>query len=310
LAACAGLLPPAAAAAECVEASAALEAPAPLALLAGLACVILVRAAISANNFAMSRRFGSPTPPAHRLTARRGIALFAEEFKASMLATSWFLPRGRPFMRIHPGGRVPPVLLLHGYGCNSGYWVQVGALLERERISHAAIDLEPLTASIDDYLPQVARAVEALCAATGEPEVLIVAHSMGGLVARAYLRRHGADRIAHIYTLGSPHHGTALADLGPGRNAEQMRCLAGGANPWLAQLAAAETPATRALITSIYSHHDNIVTPQTSSMLAGARNVELSGIGHVALGSNARVLTLLLDEIARQCTRQNNVWQR
>lgn len=287
-----------------------LDASAPLALLAGLACVILVRAAINANNFAMSRRFGSAVPLEHQLDFTRRLRLFAEEFRASMLATSWLLPRGAPSTRIYPGSRVPPVLLLHGYGCNSGYWTQLVRLLDRERISHASIDLEPLTASIDDYVQPVAAAVDALCAQARAEQVLIVAHSMGGLVARAYLRTHGERRIAHVYTLGSPHHGTALANFGPGRNAEQMRRLDGGNNAWLAQLAASETPATRALITSIYTHHDNIVAPQDSGFLPGARNIDIGGVGHVALASNARVLTLLMGELAMWRTAQNNVWQR
>lgn len=287
-----------------------LDIGAPLALLIGLACIVLVRAAINVNNFAMSRRFGSAVPPEHRLEFRQRLRLFADEFRASMLATSWLLPRGLPRTRIHPGSPVPPVLLLHGYGCNSGYWTPLIRLLDRERISHASIDLEPLTASIDDYVPLVAAAVDALCAQAGAERVLIVAHSMGGLVARAYLRAHGARRIAHVYTLGTPHHGTALANLGPGLNAVQMRRLDGGNNAWLSALAAGETPATRALITSIYTHHDNIVAPQSSSRLPGARNIDIGGVGHVALASNPRVLTILMRELAVWCTTQNNVWQR
>ena len=65
----------------------------------------------------------------------------------------------------------------------------------------------------------------------------------------------------------------------------------------LAQLAASETPETRALITSMYSHHDNIVAPQASAQLPGARNFAFGGIGHVALASDARVLRRLLVEI-------------
>ena len=71
---------------------------------------------------------------------------------------------------------------------------------------------------------------------------MIVAHSMGGLVARAYLRRHGGAQVARVITLGTPHHGTALANLAPGSNARQMSRPGGQPNAWLAQLAASETP--------------------------------------------------------------------
>ena len=65
-----------------------------------------------------------------------------------------------------------------------------------------------------------------------------------------------------------------------------------------AQLAAGEDAATRALITSIYTHHDNIVSPQTSSILAGAHNIAMGGVGHVAMGRNRRVLAQVMREIA------------
>jgi triacylglycerol esterase/lipase EstA (alpha/beta hydrolase family) len=193
------------------------------------------------------------------------------------------------------------VLLLHGYGCNSGYWAHLTPLLEAARISHAALDLEPVIGDIESYVPQVQRAAEELCAATGAPQLVIVAHSMGGLVARAWMRRHGAARVARLITLGTPHHGTSLANFAIGPNAAQMqRSSAAGAAPeseWLRTLAASEDLDRRALITSIYTHHDNIIAPQTSSRLQGARNLEFGGVGHVALGSNPRILAQVMLEI-------------
>jgi predicted alpha/beta hydrolase family esterase len=279
---------------------------APLAIGAGLATVILARMLITANNFVVSARSASATPPQFQLSALGKLRLFIEEFVATMRHSSWNMPRARPHLRIHPPSAVPPVLLLHGYGCNSGYWAHLTPLLDAARISHAAIDMEPLLAGIDDFVPQVAQAVEDLCRRSGAPQVILVGHSMGGLVARAYLRAHGAARIAHVFTLGTPHHGTALADAAPGINAVQMRRWDQEAaldNAWLRELASSEESASRALITSIYTHHDNIVSPQTSSYLQGARNLELGGVGHVAMASNPRVLTRLMQEIVTTFAR-------
>lgn len=284
------------------------------ALLAGLGLVLAARLLVNLNNFVLSAWFASATPQAFRLGAAARVRLVAGEFHASMLTASWRMPRGRPRTALYPGsGRAPakvPVLLLHGYGCNSGYWARLLPLLDAARISHASIDLEPLDGDIDGYAARVEHAVAALCAATGAPQVAIVAHSMGGLVARAWMRAHGAGRLARLVTLGTPHHGSALARFGPGRNAAQMRWSGrraprrahgaheADASAWLRALAASETPATRALVTSIWTHHDNMVAPQTSSLLAGARNVELGGVGHVALGSDARVLAAVMRELA------------
>jgi len=62
-------------------------------------------------------------------------------------------------------------------------------------------------------------------------------------------------------------------------------------------LSGAEQPSMRARITSIYSHHDNIVAPQASGELPGARNLAFGGVGHVALGRNPRVLAAVLGEL-------------
>ena len=271
-----------------------------LALLAGAGLVLLLRATITANNFVMTARFASVTPDSFHLGLAARVRLFAEEFMATLLHSSWFMARASAREEIYPDSAHAPVLLLHGYGCNSGYWAQLTPLLDAARISHASLDLEPVLGAIDDYVPLVARAVESLCTKSNESKVVIVAHSMGGLVARAYCRAHGIASVAHVFTLGTPHHGTSLASFGPGLNAAQMRRCADPDAPesaWLRALGASEDASSRALITSIFTHHDNIVAPQTSSQLPGARNIEFGGVGHVALGRNRRVLARLMDEL-------------
>ena len=260
------------------------------ALLAGAGAVVMVRLAINMNNFVMAARAASDTPPGYRLGPAARVRMLAEEFRASMLVTSWHVPRGCARMTVHRDSRRVPVLLVHGYGCNSGFWAHLEPLLDRERISHASIDLEPVAGSIDDYTPLIEARVQELCAATGAARIAIVAHSMGGLAARAWMRGYGSAKVARLVTLGTPHHGTVLANLGLGANAAQMR----RDSPWLRALDAGETQDVRARIVSLYTHHDNIVAPQDSSILPGARNVAFGGVGHVALGSNPRVLAEVL----------------
>ena len=267
----------------------------PGAALAGLACVLLVRIVISGNNFRMSRRAGSPVPGQHALTPFGFLRMFATDFASSMTLSSWTMLRARTTLHLAAGYAGLPVLLVHGYGCNGGYWSRLAARLKGEGVSYMALDMEPIGAGIDEYAPQIEAALQQLCAATGKPKAVVVGHSMGGLAARAHLRAFGSGRVARIITVGTPHHGTALAKLGPGLNARQMQ----RGSPWLAELAASEPPEARALIVSLWSHHDNIVAPQDSARLPGAANVELGGVGHVALGSHPRTLRFVLDEIAR-----------
>ena len=267
---------------------------------AAVGLLVLVRALVVTNNFRMSARAASAVPPECRPGLAGWLRLWGEEFAASMLQSSWYTPRGAARQVIFEDTAALPVLLLHGYGCNSGFWQQLGARLEAARISHATVDLGPVTGDIDGYGVQVAAAAESLLAASGAAQLNIVAHSMGGLAARAWLRNdpHALARTARLITLGTPHHGTVLANLGVGLNARQMRCSkAGEPSAWLRALAAGESAAARARMVSIWTYHDNIVAPQRSSCLDGATNIALSGVGHVALGSNRRVLDCVLRQL-------------
>ncbi len=69
----------------------------------------------------------------------------------------------------------------------------------------------PAIASISIRAEKLAAAVRAMPA----KKVNLIAHSMGGLDARYAIARLGlADRVASLTTIGTPHLGTPLADLG------------------------------------------------------------------------------------------------
>ncbi len=271
------------------------------ALLSGLGVLLLLRMLITANNFRLAWRFRSDTPPRFRIHPRQACRLYLEEFRSTMLSSSWTMPFRAFSGHQAPASNTLPVLLIHGYGCNSGYWHGMSRRLRAAGISHHALSLEPVFGAIDSFVPAVHAAVERLCRESGSPRIVLLAHSMGGLVARAYLCAHGEQRIARVITLGTPHHGTGLAGFGLGDNSAQMLWQAGkdGGTPsaWLRDLAARESRQRYRLFVSIYSHHDNIIAPQTSSHLPGARNIELHGIGHVALGLNPRVQQIVIEEI-------------
>jgi triacylglycerol esterase/lipase EstA (alpha/beta hydrolase family) len=264
-----------------------------LAALLAVGVVLLARMAITANNFGLAWLYRSETPQHHRVSRLAAIRMFLTEYCASMITSSWTM--GFCTFREWQGkAGVPPVLLVHGYGCNSGYWHFMSRALRRADISHYTIDLEPVFAGIDQFVPALHARIEEICRKTGQQKLIIVGHSMGGLVARAYLRDHGAARVARVITLGTPHRGTGLARFGAGHNSRQMRwngsAAEGRCSAWLARLERCEDPAVRSLFLSLYSHQDNIVSPQLSSCLPGALNIEFNGVGHVALGMHPSVL--------------------
>lgn len=271
--------------------------------IGSVGAVFLFRIGITANNFLLAMKFQSLTPHDRKLTIRQACRLFIGEFNATLISSSWTMP----FLAFHKRpARAPvglPVLLIHGYGCNSGYWHAMSAVLVKARISHHAVNLEPVFADIKDYVPLIRREIELLLADSGSDQIIIVAHSMGGLATRAYLREYGSAGIAKVITLGTPHRGTGLANFGVGHNSRQMRWQGsakdGSPSDWLRDMQTSEGDQFYKLFVSIYSHHDNIVSPQTSSYLPGAINLEFHGIGHVALALDPAIQQQVVDEIMR-----------
>ena len=187
------------------------------------------------------------------------------------------------------------ILLVHGYGCNSGFWWWLLPRLQAAGHPVDAVSLEPLFGDIDGYAEQISRAVNCLQALTGQP-VLLVGHSMGGLACLAYLRRYGEDHIGKLITLGSPLRGTETAQLLPGglsRNVDQMRC----GSPWLKELWQFfdEWPLQIPLV-CFYSQEDPMILPVDCATLAEAESRRLTDHGHLHMGYSDKVLRALLQE--------------
>jgi triacylglycerol esterase/lipase EstA (alpha/beta hydrolase family) len=183
------------------------------------------------------------------------------------------------------------VVLVHGFVCNRGLWNPWMRRLQSAGVPFVAVDLEPVFGSIDAYVSIIDEGVRRLETATGMPP-LMVAHSMGGLAARAWLAAAGSDqRVERVVTIGSPHHGTWLGRFGRTPNTRQM--ARGGTG--LAALAARETPGRYHRFTCFYSHCDNIVFPPSTATLPGADNRHIEGWSHVHLAFHPAVW----DEVMR-----------
>lgn len=239
--------------------------------------------------FAYTHR--SPLPKVQRIAFGRGLLEGLREVLAyaaltPVMAFDSLIPS--PDKPVKPAPGQVPLLLIHGYNCNRGFWWWLKPRLVAQGRSVATLTLEPLYGGIDGYTEQVARRVEALCRETGATQVILAGHSMGGLVCRAYLRRYGEARVVRLVTLGTPHQGSVLARLGVGRNAREME----PGSAWLRELAESPLPVP---CIACYSPHDNFVMPQAGAMLSGAENRPLPGLGHLAMSVSPAVLDALLE---------------
>ena len=273
-------------------------------LLVLLALPFVARLLVALASYALSRWKGMDLLPSHRLKPIAWLKFFLVEYWHLCIQNLLLIPnRGLFHTRSERGtgptsGRV--VLMQHGYVNNGAVWFFTARALEARGYRVFTIDQPPF-ACIDTMGDLLAARVDEVLRITGATGLTLVAHSMGGLICRAYLRRHGGesgDKIDQLITMGSPHQGTFHARLAGGANGVQMR----SGNIWLRSLGESQVNIP---FTSIYSIHDTIIAPQDSSVMVGADNVQLSAVGHVSMPSGAITRAALVVALEQACKPQS-----
>jgi len=249
--------------------------------------------------FLMAWWFRAERPADVRLSLPARVAMFGREVRAlarsgpRMIFYRWLMPDPPP------APAAMPVLLLHGVGCNAGVFSGLRRHLAACGIGPVyALSYGPPLASIDHFADQVADRIAGIAAATGAAQVVCVCHSMGGLVARAYLRKYGGGRVRRLITIGTPHHGSMHAWMMAGMSLSQMRPK----NAWLADLNGNGEGADGVPVASIWSWHDSMVTPQTSSRIDWGENIVLTGVAHNAMLDDPRVWAAVVAQIGIAAT--------
>ena len=269
----------------------------PLALLLRIALIFIgVRAVLVGGNFVQTWLARAPSAPQHQLNLLTALRLYLNELYAAMRTypfyfalEPWLVPSAPKPGLPHRG---PPIVLIPGFLCNRGYFGRFRRYLRARGYGNVwAVTLEPVFGSIDDNARQLDQLIEQICAQTGSEKVVLIGHSMGGVVIRAYLDKlGGAQRVARAISLGSPFGGTVLAK-GPSALGENLRQMTIGSD-WLNSLSAFEQRPCPVPFTAIWSPHDSIVAPQTGSRVSETygQSIALPGVGHMEMIVSSRVL--------------------
>jgi triacylglycerol lipase len=174
-----------------------------------------------------------------------------------------------------------PVLLVPGYGGSTASLERLAVRLRAStgrdvRVVHAVGNG---TGDLTAQAKALETTVRQLIAA-GAPSVDVVGYSAGGVVARLWAARFGgADQARRVVTLGSPHHGTELANVAaqvaPDKCPVACQQLAPDSD-LLRSLPAGAIPGPRWV--SLWTAKDDVVTPPSSGRLEGAVDVELQSV--------------------------------
>ena len=177
----------------------------------------------------------------------------------------------------------PFVLLVHGWLATSLDMLAMKLRLTRDGFDCDAIDFSYMGVldSIADYAGELAWRVEQENA--NRRHIVIVAHSMGGLVTRYYLKNlRTTDQVKTVITVATPHHGTFGGMILPPRSTPTSEMLPG--SPFLEELNSVSETAPGVDFHAIWTPTDGVVIPAENSIMCGARNYKVSGLGVTHLG--------------------------
>jgi triacylglycerol lipase len=200
--------------------------------------------------------------------------------------------RAAPPTAAPPVGEVP-VLLVPG-------WSDTGRAMAGLRIRLVSAGWRPdrvVTLTFSDaeggnrqHARELGDSVDALLARTGVSRVDIVAHSMGGLATRAYLREQGGEKVRRVVFLATPNHGTLAAYLAFGQGREDM--IPG--SPFLEWLDAGPTIPEGVEAMTVRTPVDVHILPSESAALQGAEDHVVCCPTHAGLVDDLETFRLVL----------------
>lgn len=189
-----------------------------------------------------------------------------------------------------------PILFIHGFSGSAGNW---NTMISRFQAAGYPSDrlyaiTVSSTASNASNANAVANAVATLRSRTGAARVDIVAHSMGSLSTRYYLRNLGGTAVVDEWvSLGGPNHGTTWAYACALFSAGCRDMLPGSS--FLSSLNAGDETPGSVRYGTFWSYCDGIIIPATSTVLSGASNTNVGCVDHLSLLTNSSVFNQVHD---------------
>lgn len=125
-------------------------------------------------------------------------------------------------------------------------------------------------------------------------QVDIVAHSMGGIVARYFVQALGGDgTVRKLITLGTPHEGTELSKFSLLPHLKELK----PGSRLLMELNGSPIP-TRTQGLSISAELDLLIKPKHHAFWKGVRNIHLKNVGHAGLLFSRRVFQIIVSNLS------------
>lgn len=186
---------------------------------------------------------------------------------------------------------VDPILFVHGWSSSASTWNTMIPRFEKDGWPKSHLVAYSYNTSQSNKVSaekEVKVRVENLLKSTGAAKVDIIAHSMGSLNSRWYIKFLGGESTVDEWvSLGGPNHGTNTAFFCFSTACTEMR----PGSTFLNELNAGDETPGAVNYGTWWSPCDEIINPDSSVPLSGATNNETACISHGALLTNETVYT-------------------
>jgi triacylglycerol lipase len=177
-----------------------------------------------------------------------------------------------------------PILFVHGWSGSASNWSTMIGRFEKDGYPKSYLSAYSYNTSQSnkvDAEKEVKSHVESLEKATGASKVDIIAHSMGSLNTRWYIKfvSGGEANVDDWVSLGGPNHGTETANLCFSTACTEMRI----GSTFLEELNAGDETPGAVNYGTWWSPCDEFINPDSSVPLSGATNTETACISHLSL---------------------------
>lgn len=226
---------------------------------------------------------GKATATAGRFVARQVIAGYRKIdpdvprhlVQIPLLGYTLFSSRRQRIDPGKPDGH-PPLIFVHGLGGNRGDFLLMSRYLWLKGRKRSYRIKFKKGRSIAQMALSLARFIRQVKKVTRQRKVEIVAHSLGGVVARAAVVEHGLRKsVKTLITLGAPHHGTHPARY---VHSKVFRDLRPGSR-FLTKLNGRKWP-TGVRGVTFWSRNDLFVLPPESAIVKGMEPVDATPFTH------------------------------